>query len=178
MLQMLRKALVSFRLVTRRSLNGARSNVANAISMFTLSRSASFTPLHHRPLTCVQAKPKNKTHADPEKLSHHVHRIGHHFPLEIVQLACSKFGYKYSEEGGLKKTTAADRENWIQQQVESYSTRQALHGRPMAKEGSKDHITGAVREMFPKIPEDDLSAIVNHAFEEVKACIFHLYLTI
>jgi hypothetical protein len=37
----------------------------------------------------------------------------------------------------------------------------------MAKEGSKDHITGAVREMFPKIPEDDLSAIVNHAFEEV-----------
>ncbi|KAJ4379726.1 hypothetical protein N0V86_004908 [Didymella sp. IMI 355093] len=114
----------------------------------------------------VSAKPKNKTHADPEKLSHHVHRIGHHFPLEIIQLACSKFGYTYNEEGGLKKTTAADRENWIQQQVESYSTRQALHGRPMAKEGSKDHISGAVREMFPKIPEADLSAIVNHAFEE------------
>ncbi|KAL1653000.1 hypothetical protein SLS61_004621 [Didymella pomorum] len=112
------------------------------------------------------AKPKNKTHADPEKLSHHVHRIGHHFPLEIIQLACSKFGYKYSEEGGLKKSTAVDRENWMIQQVESYSSRQALHGRPMAKEGSKDHITGAVREMFPKIPEDDLSAIVNHAFEE------------
>ncbi|KAJ4990313.1 hypothetical protein SVAN01_04195 [Stagonosporopsis vannaccii] len=114
----------------------------------------------------VSAKPKNKTHADPEKLSHHVHRIGHHFPLEIIKLACSKFGYEYDEESGLRKTRVSDRENWIQQQVESYSTRQALHGRPATKEGTKDHISGAVREMFPKIPEADLSSIVNHAFEE------------
>ncbi|KAF2631093.1 hypothetical protein BU25DRAFT_333436 [Macroventuria anomochaeta] len=114
----------------------------------------------------VSAKPKNKTHADPEKLSHHVHRIGHHFPLDIIKLACSKFGYEYDEESGLRKTRASDRENWMIQQVESYSTRQALHGRPTTKEGTKDHISGAVREMFPKIPEADLSSIVNHAFEE------------
>lgn len=139
--------------------------------MSTLSRLASTSSIQVLTLTFIQAKPKNKTHADPEKLSHHVHRIGHHFPLEIIQLACSKFGYEYDEEAGLRKTTAADRENWIQQQVESYSTRQALHGRPMAKEGSKDHISGAVREMFPKIPEADLSSIVNHAFEEVSACL-------
>ena len=167
--QMPPKALASSQPDTQRLLSGARSSVANAISTFTSSRSATVKSQASPHTYTLQAKPKNKTHADPEKLSHHVHRIGHHFPLEIIQLACSKFGYKYSEEGGLKKTTAADRENWIQQQVETYSSRQALHGRPMAKEGSKDHITGAVREMFPKIPEDDLSAIVNHAFEEVNA---------
>lgn len=118
-------------------------------------------------LKLLQAKPKNKTHADPQKLSHHVHRIGHHFPVEIIKLACSKFGYEYDEESGLRKARVRDRENWIEQQVQSYSTRQALHGAPAAEEGSKDHISGAVREMFPKIPEADLSSIVNHAFEEV-----------
>ncbi|KAF1362815.1 hypothetical protein EJ07DRAFT_106507 [Lizonia empirigonia] len=114
----------------------------------------------------VSAKPKNKTHADPEKLSHHVHRVGHHFPLDIIHLACSKFGYEYDEDSGLRKTRTSDRENWMIQQVESYSTRQALHGHPTTEKGTKDHISGAVREMFPKIPEADLSSIVNHAFEE------------
>ncbi|KAH7398290.1 hypothetical protein BKA66DRAFT_452782 [Pyrenochaeta sp. MPI-SDFR-AT-0127] len=114
----------------------------------------------------VSAKPKNKMHADPEKLSHHVHRVGHHFPLEIINLACSKFGYTYDEAQGLKKTKASDRINWIAKRVEDYSSRQALHGRPTSAKETKDYIHGAVREMFPKIPEADLSSIVNHAFEE------------
>jgi hypothetical protein len=33
----------------------------------------------------------------------------------------------------------------------------------------KEHIRGAIREIFPKIPEADLTSIVNHAFEEVHA---------
>ncbi|KAF2855697.1 hypothetical protein T440DRAFT_161195 [Plenodomus tracheiphilus IPT5] len=114
----------------------------------------------------VSAKPKNKMHADPEKLSHHVHRVGHHFPLEIVQLACSKFGYTYDEARGLRKAKTSDRINWIAQSMENYSTRQALHGRPSTEKETKNYIHGAVREMFPKIPEADLSSIVNHAFEE------------
>ncbi|CBX93866.1 hypothetical protein LEMA_P035400.1 [Plenodomus lingam JN3] len=114
----------------------------------------------------VSAKPKNKMHADPEKLSHHVHRLGHHFPLEIIQLACSKFGYTYDDTKGLRKARNSDRINWIAQSMESYSTRQALHGRPTGEKETKSYIHGAVREMFPKIPEADLSSIVNHAFEE------------
>ncbi|KAH9882006.1 hypothetical protein J1614_001177 [Plenodomus biglobosus] len=114
----------------------------------------------------VSAKPRNKMHADPEKLSHHVHRVGHHFPLEIVQLACSKFGYKYDEAKGLRKARTSDRINWIAQSMENYSTRQALHGRPSSEKETKKYIHGAVREMFPKIPEADLSSIVNHAFQE------------
>ncbi|KAL6710227.1 hypothetical protein ACN47E_009173 [Coniothyrium glycines] len=114
----------------------------------------------------VSAKPKNKMHADPEKLSHHVHRVGHHFPLEIIRLACSKFGYTYDDVNGLKKAKTSDRINWIAQSMEEYGSRQALHGRPSNEKETKDYIQGAVREMFPKIPEADLAAIVNHAFEE------------
>ncbi|KAL5118131.1 hypothetical protein ACEQ8H_003966 [Pleosporales sp. CAS-2024a] len=114
----------------------------------------------------VSAKPKNKMHADPEKLSHHVHRVGHHFPLEIVNLACSKFGYTYDEEQGLQKDKSRDRTNWIARGIEEYSSRQQLRGRPSTENESKEHIRGAVREMFPKIPEADLDSIVTHAFEE------------
>lgn len=110
-------------------------------------------------------------HADPEKLSHHVHRVGHHFPIEIVNLACSKFNYTYDEANGLRKSKGSDGINWITQQVEDYSSRQILHGRPSTEKETKNYITGAVREMFPKIPEADLLSIVNHAFEEVQLII-------
>jgi len=109
-------------------------------------------------------------HADPEKLSHHVHRVGHHFPIEIVNLACSKFGYTYSEAIGLSKDKSRDQTNWIARGIEDYSSRTQLHGRPSTEKESKEHTRGAVREMFPKIPEADLNSIVNHAFEEVKSC--------
>jgi hypothetical protein len=113
----------------------------------------------------VQAKPKNKMHSDPEKLSHHVHRVGHHFPLEIIDLACSKFGYTYDERHGLRLATDADRSNWIQRRFEDYAKRQ-VNGRPTTEKETRSQIYGAIREMFPKIPEADTQAIVTHAFEE------------
>lgn len=94
-----------------------------------------------------------------------MHRVGHHFPLEIINLACNKFGYVYDEAGGLRKAKPGDRTNWIAQRVEDYSSRRAIQGRPVAE--THEYIQGAVREMFPKIPEADLTSIVNHAFEEV-----------
>jgi hypothetical protein len=117
-------------------------------------------------LTASQAKPKNKTHSDPEKLSHHVHRVGHHFPIHIIELACSKFGYIYDERRGLRKDKEGDRTNWIAQEFEDYSSRQVQRGHPATEKETKGYIHGAVREMFPKIPEADLQAIVSHAFEE------------
>ncbi|KAI4689978.1 uncharacterized protein J4E84_004159 [Alternaria hordeiaustralica] len=114
----------------------------------------------------VSAKPKNKTHSDPEKLSHHVHRVGHHFPLTIIELACNKFGYLYDERRGLRKDKEGDRTNWIAQEFEDYSSRQVQRGHPATEKETKGYIHGAVREMFPKIPEADLQAIVSHAFEE------------
>ncbi|CAN9207800.1 unnamed protein product [Alternaria alternata] len=114
----------------------------------------------------VSAKPKNKTHSDPEKLSHHVHRVGHHFPIHIIELACSKFGYIYDERRGLRKDKEGERTNWIAQEFEDYSSRQVQHGHSATEKETKGYIHNAVREMFPKIPEADLQAIVSHAFEE------------
>ncbi len=105
-------------------------------------------------------------HSDPEKLSHHVHRVGHHFPIHIIELACSKFGYIYDERRGLRKDKEGDRTNWIAQEFEDYSSRQVQRGHPATEKETKGYIHGAVREMFPKIPEADLQAIVAHAFEE------------
>ncbi|RMZ72720.1 Coiled-coil domain-containing 25 [Pyrenophora seminiperda CCB06] len=112
----------------------------------------------------VSAKPRNRMHADPAKLSHHVHRVGHHFPISIIELACSKFGYNYDESDGLRK--AKDSEGWIAQHLEAYSSRQANPEGPTTEKEEKIYIHGAVREMFPKIPEADLQAIVDHAFAE------------
>jgi hypothetical protein len=41
-----------------------------------------------------------------------------------------------------------------------------LHGRPITEKESKDQIRSAILEVFPKVPEPDLDAIVSHAFEE------------
>jgi hypothetical protein len=147
--------------------NGVRSSAGSATSTFTLFRYAPTTYHSRTSLTHPQAKPRNKMHTDPEKLSHHVHRVGHHFPIEIVNLACSKFGYVYDEQRGLRKLTSAP--NWIARGFEDYSSRQVLHGRPKTKSENKEDTRGAIREMFPKIPETDLNSIVNHAFEEVFA---------
>jgi hypothetical protein len=104
-------------------------------------------------------------HSDPEKLSHHVHRVGHHFPLEIIDLACSKYGYTYDERHGLRLAKDVDRSNWIEKRFEDYAKRQ-VNGRPTTDKETKSQIYGAIREMFPKIPEADTQAIVTHAFKK------------
>jgi hypothetical protein len=148
--------------MVQRAVPPAQSRRAHCFGQYSINPCARVSSL-----TRPQAKPKNKMHADPAKLSHHVHRVGHHFPLEIVNLACSKFGYVYDEAHGLREDKSRRRTNWIAQGVEDYSSRQLLHGRPTTEKDSKEQTRGAVREMFPKIPEADLESIISHAFEKV-----------
>jgi hypothetical protein len=58
---------------------------------------------------------------------------------------------------------------YVERGIANYEQRQALRGRPVTDTEHKEHIRGAIREIFPKIPEADLTSIVNHAFEEVHA---------
>lgn len=46
--------------------------------------------------------------------------------------------------------------------MKAYGSRQA----PSTQKETKEYISGAVRDLFPKIPAEDLASIVNHAFEE------------
>ena len=56
---------------------------------------------------------------------------------------------------------------YVERGIANYEERQALNGNPVTETEHKEHIRGAIREIFPKIPEADLTSIVNHAFEDV-----------
>ncbi|KAF2796270.1 hypothetical protein K505DRAFT_300582 [Melanomma pulvis-pyrius CBS 109.77] len=113
----------------------------------------------------VSAKPRSKAHENPEKISHHVHRIGFHFPNEVISEACDMLGY-YVRNGVYHKSARDHNSTRLARSLANYGQRMALHGRPATETESKTQVRDAVREMFPKIPEKDLSAIVSHAFQE------------
>ncbi|KAF2645247.1 hypothetical protein P280DRAFT_388894, partial [Massarina eburnea CBS 473.64] len=109
----------------------------------------------------------NPSRADPDKISSHVHRIGHHFPLDIIEPACKKFGYTFSPTNGLEKIeTQSYGVDYFERRFADYYKKQQLSGHFGSETETKDYISGAVRELFPKIPEADLTSIVNHAFQE------------
>lgn len=58
-------------------------------------------------------------------------------------------------------------ETQLARSLNDYGQRMRLHGRPATETQTKDQIRGAILEVFPKVPERDLDAIVHHAFEEV-----------
>ncbi|KAF1955983.1 hypothetical protein CC80DRAFT_83074 [Byssothecium circinans] len=112
----------------------------------------------------------NFNRADPEKISSHVHRIGHHFPLDIIELACRKFGYRFSPYNGLEKIESQAQTqkygvDYFERRLAAYYKKQQLSGFDDDTE-TKSYISGAIRELFPKIPQADLTSIVNHAFKE------------
>lgn len=87
--------------------------------------------------------------------------MGHHFPLSVIELACNKFGYRF-EDNVLQR----DAERWLRQHMQGYDERMNLSGSAAERE-TPEYIRGAIREMFPKVPEDDLITIATHAFEKV-----------
>lgn len=108
------------------------------------------------PLITVKAAPKSKAQNDPEKLSHHIHRIGYHFPSAVVDQACDWLGYN-SRNGRLYRQLPKDLEDT------RLARRLAVHSR----HETNDQIKAAVRDLFPQIPDADLEAIVKHAFRQV-----------
>ncbi|KAF2121575.1 hypothetical protein BDV96DRAFT_564597 [Lophiotrema nucula] len=113
----------------------------------------------------VSLKPKNKAIFEPDKIAHHVHRIGHHFPDEVVAEACDVLGY-YVRHGVYRKSHRSLDSSRLARTLADYGSRMLLHNRPFTDVETKDQIRAAVRDLFPKIPVWDLNAIVNHAFQE------------
>lgn len=117
---------------------------------------------HANPL--LQAKPVSKHAVDPEKVSHHIHRIGYHFRSDVVDDACQELGYTYLNKRFVKEADL---------QAQNENSRLA---RAMAKHGlfldqtlpqqNNEQARAAIMELFPRMPEDDLKAILKHAWEE------------
>ncbi|KAL1629086.1 hypothetical protein SLS56_005640 [Neofusicoccum ribis] len=106
------------------------------------------------PAYAVSAPPKNNATADPEKISFHVNRIGFHFPNKIVDLAAEWLGIQI---GGPRPKSK-----------NGFGFTQGLSRRLRAHVdlSEEDRVRAAMRDLFPKMPEDSLEAIVEHAFAE------------
>lgn len=112
----------------------------------------------------VQAKPVNKSAQDPEKISHHIHRIGYHFRSDVVDDACQELGYVHIGQRFAKESDLA---------AENANSKMALAMRKYGLQFKEDvhqetdeQVKAAIKELFPKIPEADLQAIMKHAWEE------------
>jgi hypothetical protein len=113
-----------------------------------------------------QAAPKSKAHIDPEKISHHIHRIGHHFPNEVVDLACDWLGYT-TRNGVYEKNVDIATNSRIAKALEKHRRNPKPGDASNSEQETKAQVTAAIRDLFPKIPGEDLKAIVKHAFREV-----------
>ncbi|KAF2658778.1 hypothetical protein K491DRAFT_592509 [Lophiostoma macrostomum CBS 122681] len=122
------------------------------------------------PVHVVSAKPKGKAQTGPENESApriDTQRIGHHFPNEIIDEACDVLGYRY-RNGVFQKSTRNYDNNQLSRKIQSIQydqQRMVLHDRPNPAK-SREQVQAAVLEVFPKIPDADLTAILDHAFEE------------
>ncbi|KAF1814184.1 hypothetical protein P152DRAFT_471969 [Eremomyces bilateralis CBS 781.70] len=100
----------------------------------------------------VSVAPKNRAHNNPEKIAHHVHRIGHHFPNDIVDLACEWEGYTI-HHGQFRKNKDTVDTSRLAKSLQSHSSKE-----------TSEQVRLAIRDLFPKIPKKDLDNIIKHAF--------------
>ncbi|KAL1587080.1 hypothetical protein WHR41_04001 [Cladosporium halotolerans] len=117
------------------------------------------------PVHIVHAQPVNHNALNPAKISHHIHRIGYHFRSEVMREACAALQYVPFHRGFIK---AAD----FEKEEQNSKTAQILakHGVKynLAEDNKEtpEQVRGAIKELFPKIPEKDLDEIVTRAWEK------------
>lgn len=101
---------------------------------------------------------------DPSKLSHHVHRIGYHFNSEVLEQAVADLNYtSYKGRFVKEEDLAKKRQESLTAQI---LLKHGIRMNEMSNEESHEQVRAAIKELFPKIPVDDLEGIVKHAWEE------------
>ena len=111
----------------------------------------------------------SKNAQNPDHVSHHIHRVGYHFKAEVVESACKQLGY--TAHGGVYMREAdlqmQHKDSRLAQVLAKYSIPgEKLLGRAQSQRETLDQVRAAIKELFPKIPEQDLREIVHHAWEE------------
>ena len=106
-------------------------------------------------------------------LSHEVHRVGYHFPSTVVEKACTSLSVTLSSSGRViykhgavpvyvpvppKKKKSKKKGTVLQQAFPQIEASQA----EIDTEASS-----AIRDLFPKIPQENLLAVVQLAFKKV-----------
>lgn len=113
-------------------------------------------PPHHQ---SIQTTP----HATRHELSREVHRVGFHFPTQVVAQVCSYYGVRLTSGGKLIDESKDDKASFMQ--VYQNGDRKRI------KEAPKDQVTinteakQTLKDLFPKIPDNDLFQIIKTAFQ-------------
>jgi hypothetical protein len=121
-----------------------------------------------------QDKPKHGGQTgNPDRITSHVHRTGYHLPLEFIQAACKKYGYSFTPLRGLQKLHTESHGSESYSRDEHFDRRLAQHHQALLSPGhlainleTKEHISGAVYELFPKIPQEAMAKVIKHAFKK------------
>ncbi|KXT01487.1 hypothetical protein AC578_4526 [Pseudocercospora eumusae] len=142
---------------------GLPVNVVN-VCIATLPRLRRATPpaFHHHisPSRALLIK----TTGQAQKVSHHIHRIGYHFRSDVVEDACQQLGYIPNRGRFVKEAELAD-ENEKSRMARAMAKHGIIMDEP-AKQETDEQVRAAVKELFPRIPEEDLQAILQHAWAE------------
>lgn len=116
-----------------------------------------------------KATPRGPAGHDPSKISHHTHRVGHHFRNDIVETASVQTGLTITSRG-IRPTESRG----TGLAPEAMARRLQTHGQKLGfstdesdPKKQRETVFVAIRDLFPKIPEDDQRAIVDRAFQEV-----------
>ncbi|KAI9727477.1 MAG: hypothetical protein M1828_006419 [Chrysothrix sp. TS-e1954] len=123
-----------------------------------------------RDVYIVSDGPSNNAHKDPDKISHHIHRIGHHFPNDIVDKTCRIFGNRYRrpeprrpEPDGRNGRNV--RPSTLAARLDRHGERLGLRGNNVSLQDKSQQVSDTIKELFPEVPKEDLESIVSRAFE-------------
>ena len=112
-----------------------------------------------------QAAPVSQMARDPAKVSHHIHRIGYHFRCEIVEEACEALGY-VPYEGTFITTADLKQKQHNSIIAQAFSKQGLTYDRVKGNEETPEQVRAAIKELFPRIPQNDLDEIVTRAWEK------------
>ncbi|THW56868.1 hypothetical protein D6D25_03108 [Aureobasidium pullulans] len=115
-------------------------------------------------VSVVSAGTRRPGAPDPQKLTHHVHRVGYHFRSDIFDQACNFLGYR-EVNGKLVRDTGFDTNSRFERTIARFAPRFDLNVNNRSVEQST-RVKEYIRELFPKIPEADLEEIYKRAWEQ------------
>ena len=91
-----------------------------------------------------------------------MHRVGYHFPTEVVSLVCAQYGIRLDNRGRVIKEHGQNDDNFMRLQI---------NGEVILNEKIRDQVdinTEAkeiITDLFPRIPDKDMFQIIKTAFQ-------------
>ncbi|KAF2739060.1 hypothetical protein EJ04DRAFT_421381, partial [Polyplosphaeria fusca] len=123
----------------------------------------------------VSARPGGAERDDPDKISHHIWRIGYHFPDAVVREAVDSLGYVFRRDGKFisrrKQASGNKVASQLARSMAGFEQRMQRGGKPATERETREQVGAAIRDLFPKIPDGDADAIIARAWESGRGTV-------